>query len=128
MDNKYELEGKVYAFGELKEFESGYKKRDLLVEVSREYNDKVYTDIIRVVTDRNRVDSLSVLSVGDQVQVGFSLSGRMWKKDEASEERNFTDLKAIWVQKIGGSPQVDPTVSAPQNVSDLEEDVDDLPF
>jgi hypothetical protein len=131
-ENKFEIEGKVYAFGEQKDFPSGYYKRDLLVEITKTYNEKTFTDIVKIVCDKERVDSLNVLSVGDMVNAGFSLSGRMWKPEDG-EERNFTDLKAIWIQKIGGAPQTDPAKSSAAEVNDIassieDEDMDPLPF
>jgi hypothetical protein len=131
-DNKFEIEGKVFGFGELKMFESGYQKRDLLLEVTKEYNEKTYTDIVKFVCDKQRVDSLNILSIGDTVNIGFSLSGRMWKP-EGGEERNFTDLKAIWIQKIGGAPQTNPSSVSDEEVKELvssigDDDMEPLPF
>jgi hypothetical protein len=131
-DNKFEIEGKIFGFGEQKDFPSGYYKRDLLVEITKTYKEKTFTDIVKIVCDKERVDSLNVLSVGDMVNVGFSLSGRMWKPEDG-EERNFTDLKAIWIQKIGGAPQTDPSSVSEEEVKELvssigDDDLDPLPF
>jgi len=133
MENKFEIEGKVFKFGELKSFDSGYKKQDLLVELERTWEEKVYTDIVRFVVDRKNVDDLYQLNVGSEVKICFSLSGRMWDSPEKGEI-NFTDLKVIWFKKIGAQPNVDPGATSGASVKTVEadvlgdEDMDPLPF
>ena len=128
------LEGNVYSLGEIKEFKNDFKKREVLIETKREYSGKEYSEVIKVIADGKRVDTTMLLSVGDMVEVGYVLSGRMWTSSDGNEV-NFTEVKAIWIEKktvIASAPsqpaQAAQQQTASQTVSTVPVEDDDLPF
>jgi len=128
------LEGNVYSLGEIKEFKNDFKKREVLIETKREYSGKEYSEVIKVIADGKRVDTTMLLSVGDMVEIGYVLSGRMWTSPDGNEV-NFTEVKAIWIEKktvIASAPsqpaQAAQQQTASQTVSTVPVEDDDLPF
>lgn len=134
MENVFEIKGKIYSFGELKDgFDNGYKKRDIFVEYNaREYDGKNYSDIIKMKTEKQRTDSLSMYSVGDEIKVGFTLTGRMWNPpDDPKKEVNFTDVKVIWMEKLNAVQKTEPQAATDINNESMGGSIDDddtLPF
>lgn len=131
-ENKFEITGKVYAFGELKTYGNNddYKKQDVFIELTNEYNDKVYTDIVKFIAFNKAIDSFNVLSVGDTVEITFRLSGKMWSPKDEEKTINFTENKIIYITRLSGAPQTDATKVSTAETNEATDAVDfnDLPF
>jgi len=124
------VKGKVYQVGELKVLKNDFKKQEFLVERKKEWNGKEFSDIIKFVALGNATDSVSILSIGDDVEVGFDLSGRMWDSPDKGPI-NFTEAKAIYINKLNVVASIDPNeTSSAQSQSAASNAVeeDDLPF
>ena len=131
-----EVEGKIYRMLELKDnFESGYKKRDILVEVpDGEYNGKARSQILKFTTDKQRTDALNMMAEGDSVQIGYVPKGRMWTPPGENKELNFTDLYVVWIQQANAVPTTPQQASsnvvnqAMNDVPVVSDEYDSLPF
>lgn len=131
-ENKFEITGKVYGFGDLRVFgkNQDYKKQDILIELTNEYNGKTYTDIVKFMAVNKAIDGFNVLSVGDTVNITFRLSGKMWSPKDEDKTLNFTENKILYITRLSGAPQTDATQAAPEETKEATEAVDfnDLPF
>lgn len=83
----HELKGTVVALGEEKQFDSGFRKRDLVVDVSQ---NPQYPSPVPFTFKKDRVNLLTPVKVGDQVTIKFSVDGRKW--DGPNGTKYFTDL------------------------------------
>jgi len=128
-DNKNTIKGKIYEMDDVKEYDSGYKKRDILIEYNnREFDGKKYSDIVKMKAEKQLVDQLNLLSVGDEVEVGWVLTGRMWQPQDRDTPINLTSAKILWINKLNVVPTT--TGQAVKNqASEMQQEVpDDLPF
>lgn len=107
MMTTHELKGTVVALGELKQFDSGFQKQDLIVDVSQ---NPQYPSPVPFTFKKDRCALLGHVKVGDQVTVKFSVDGRKW--DGPNGTRYFTDLSG-W----GITVNVQSATSAPAAVS-----------
>lgn len=71
----YEITGTVVAIGETKTFESGFTKRDIVVDVS---TNPQYPSPVQFTFKKDRVALLTPVKVGDSVTLKFSVDGRAW--------------------------------------------------
>lgn len=113
----YDLTGTVKLLQDEQQFNSGFKKRELVVSVQ----DGNYTQEILIEFHNDKIDLLSSLSPGDEVTVTFDLRGREYNG------RYFTNVVG-W--KVSGGNEQRTQSPAPQNESANLPiiDDDDIPF
>lgn len=87
MMTTHEQKGVVVALEETKVFDSGFQKRDVIVDLS---DNPQYPSPVPFTFKKDRVALLTPVKVGDQVTVKFSVDGRKW--DGPNGTRYFTDL------------------------------------
>ena len=70
------------------------------------------------------------LSVGDEIEVTYRLSGRRWQRDEASEVRFFLSAEGLSFRRLAGSGRDDagPSTDVDPNDALAEASDDDVPF
>lgn len=118
MSDSHKLSGKVHAIGELQTFESGFTKRELVIDTGGPYPDYVPIEFVK-----EKTAELDALTVGDDVVCHFNIRGNEWKG------RYFSNLQA-WRLEGGGkasAPAAAPVAAAPAPVAAPVED-DDIPF
>lgn len=140
-----ELSGRVEFIGEIKEFESGFRLRDLVVQIGDQFPQFITVQFIR-----EDCEKLDELKVGMEVTVGFYLNGRKWDSPDGTRYFNtlraskleITDDKGLSEPKDSVShsteetqPKKTFTDPSPNPVNDVEntseslpEEEDDLPF
>ena len=122
------VQGKVHLIEETKTYgQKGFRKRLVVLEQSKGRFD----NFIPIEFVQDDCDSVDEMSVGNNVEISYRLSGRKWQKDSNSEVRFFLNLEATDFQVLdgGGSP-------APANVSNANDafneaadvDEEDIPF
>ena len=114
--------------------QKGFRKRLVVLE---QENDR-FTNYIPVEFIRDSCDSVDELSVGDDVEVSYRLSGRKWQKDPSAEVKYFLNAEATSFKKLdGGQTDTTSTASAKSSGdasdanSELAEaafDENDIPF
>ncbi|MBO6031906.1 MAG: DUF3127 domain-containing protein [Prevotella sp.] len=122
---KYEFTGTVTEVFPTQTFGSkGFQKREFRV---KEKSDSQYPNIVPFVLIKDKCSFADSLTEGAEVTVHFSLSGRIWSKDDQSPTRCFCENQCWKIDILQkGKPNV-PSVPEP---SDEDESVvdDDLPF
>ena len=76
---KFQVSGKVLEIGEVQEFASGFTKRNIIVEASKDA-DK-YPNPIQLTLKKDDCSKADSLSVGDGVDCEGFVEGRRWERD-----------------------------------------------
>lgn len=121
---KFQVEGTLLDVGTIQTFQSGFQKRQLVIETSSK-PDK-WTHPVAVTLTKDRVGLADSLKPGVFVRTDGFIDGREWEKD--GQKRYFTDLvvKSILTVAADGTNQ---EVTAPAQASNGDEPVDpEMPF
>lgn len=94
---KFEVSGEIVEIGEEKTFSSGFRKRDIVVETSR---NSEYPAPVSVTFKKEQCDRVETLHVGDFVEITGFVNGRRW--DGPTGTKYFIDLDARSVM-VGAS-------------------------
>lgn len=140
-----ELSGRVEFIGEIKEFESGFRLRDLVVQIGDQFPQFITVQFIR-----EDCEKLDELKLGMEVTVGFYLNGRKWDSPDGTRYFNTLRASKLEITDDKGLSEPNDSVShsteapqpkkkftdpGPKPVNDVEntseslpEEEDDLPF
>lgn len=122
------MRGIVHFIDETKTYgQQGFRKRLVVLE---QESDR-FTNYVPVDFTRDDCDSVDDLSVGDEVEISYRLSGRKWQKDASSEVKYFLNAEATSFNKIKGADASDKAASATDPNDELAEaafDENDIPF
>lgn len=122
------VRGIVHFIDETKTYgQQGFRKRLVVLE---QESDR-FTNYVPVDFTRDDCDSVDDLSVGDEVEISYRLSGRKWQKDASSEVKYFLNAEATSFNKIKGTDASDKAASATDPNDELAEaafDENDIPF
>jgi len=138
MDNNFKLSGIVKLIGETTQVSDRFKKRDLVVTTDITSS---YPQHITFQVTQDKCSLLDNISVNDNVEVSFNISGREWTSPEG-EIRYFNSLNAWRIESLsattpsqgipaGGASAMDlnPIATTIQTNSPTQEKMeDDLPF
>lgn len=92
------VRGKVHLIEETKTFGAkGFRKRMVVLE---QENGR-FPNFIPLEFTREGCDSVDELSIGDEVEISFVLTGRKWQKDPSSETKYFLSAEAVSFKKVG---------------------------
>ncbi|MEI7782639.1 MAG: DUF3127 domain-containing protein, partial [Planctomycetota bacterium] len=76
------VRGVVHLIEETKTFgQKGFRKRLVVLEQSK----GTFTNFIPLEFVKDGCDAVNDLTVGEEIEVTYRLSGRRWQRDEASE-------------------------------------------
>ena len=122
-----EVEGKIKAIGETKEYGSnGFRKREVVLTTEEQYPQFLNIEFIQ-----DKTDVGNNFNVGDAVKIGINLKGREWVSPQG-ETKYFNSIQGWRIEKIGQATQNQniPPADQFEPVSDLNEEDpdDDLPF
>jgi hypothetical protein len=85
------VRGTVHLIEETKTYgKNDFRKRVVVLEQDKGR----FTNFIPVEFVHDACDSVDDLNVGDEVEVGYRLSGRRWQKDPSSEVKFFVNVEA----------------------------------
>lgn len=120
------VRGVVHVIEATKTFgQNDFRKRLVVLEQDKGR----FTNFIPIDFLHEGCDAVDDLSVGDEVEVPYRLSGRKWQRDEKSEVKFFLNAEATEFKIVSKSSQGD---SAPVSDSgfDASAEVDDgeVPF
>jgi len=121
------VRGVVHLIEETKTFgQKGFRKRLVVLEQSK----GTFTNFIPVEFVKDGCDAVDDLSVGDEIEVTYRLSGRRWQKDEASEAKYFLSAEGLSFKRLSGSgrPSDGPDDTVDPNDAFAEAGDDDVPF
>lgn len=99
---KFQVSGKVLEVGETQTFESGFQKRSVIVEASRDA--EKFSNPVEVTLKKESCAQGNALHVGDFVEVEGFVEGRRWEGPKGV--RHFIDLsvKSIVVTERAALP------------------------
>lgn len=129
------VRGRVHLIEETKTFgQKGFRKRLVVLE----QDNGRFVNYIPLDFIGDACDSVDGLTLGDDIEVNFRLSGRKWQKDAQSETKYFLSAEATGFRMAGTAAPKGPSArpnraSASANVNDAlaeaaYDDGDDVPF
>ena len=126
------VRGKVHVIEETKTFGQRVFRKRLVV---LEDDTGRFTSYIPLEFIQDACDSVDSMSIGDNVEVRYRLSGRKWQRDPGSEVKYFLTAEAISFKSLGSGGGGGP-VGGDFDVDDInakfaeasDENADDVPF
>ena len=101
-----ELTGTLEAKYDVKEFASGFKKREFVINTGGDY-----PQTVKVEAHKKNIEKLEGISVGDQITCAININGRLY-------EGNYYNNIVAWKIDLGAAKPA-PTVAAEGNGDDL---------
>ena len=95
------VSGAVVAIGELHTFASGFEKREVIVETSK---NEAYPSPVTVTFKKAHVKDVETLNVGDGVTIDGFVEGRKWDPQDGRAVKYFVDLSATAVMVTEKAP------------------------
>ena len=124
------VKGIVHVLEETKTYgQKGFRKRLVVLE----QDNGRFTNYIPVEFIQDACDQVDELSVGDEVEITYRLSGRKWQRDPSSEVKFFlsaeaTAYRVLGQEAAGNAPaEFSGDPNADLNEAALEDD-DEVPF
>jgi len=94
------VRGVIHLIEETKTYgQKGFRKRLVVLE---QVKGGGFTNYIPVEFIKEGCDTVDDLSVGDEIEVTYRLSGRRWQRDPASEPKYFLSAEALSFQRLSG--------------------------
>lgn len=122
------VEGKVHVVEETKTFgRNNFRKRVVVLE----QDSGRFTNYIPVEFIQDGCDTVDNMVLGDDVEITFTLTGRKWQKDAASEVRYFLAAQASAWKSLTGNSHPDPSSSQERSApaaAPQDFDEDNVPF
>ena len=112
-----EATGRIHVLFDIQQVTERFRKREFVVELS---DNPRYPQYVLFQLTGDRCENLEGFSVGDEVQVEFSLRGREWTSPQG-EIRYFNSLD-VWEIEAKGGPTGDSHDEPPPHGDD------DVPF
>ena len=117
----------VHLIEETKTFgQKGFRKRVVVLEQSK----GTFTNFIPIEFVKDSCDAVDDLTVGEEIEVTYRLSGRRWQRDEASEAKYFLSAEGLSFKQLSGSGRAHdgPDDTIAPNDAFAEASDDDVPF
>ena len=124
--NDATVKGTVHLVEDTKTFgQKGFRKRLVVLEQDKGR----FTNYIPIELVHEGCDKADDLSVGDEVEVPYRLSGRKWQRDERSEVKFFLSAEATDFTILSKGGEKNDDAPAPHSESEAPwEDDDEPPF
>ncbi|MBN2342577.1 MAG: DUF3127 domain-containing protein [Deltaproteobacteria bacterium] len=127
MSKNFEIQGLIHSIGTTTEYGSnGFTKREFVIKLTGEDENPAYPNHLALELIKDKCAMMDSYNVGDEINVRFNLSGRLWQ-GSGKPERCFTSLQAWKVEPVqsGRNADVDPSMPEPPEGF---ADYDDMPF
>lgn len=123
------IRGVVHLIEATKTFgQKGFRKRLVVLE----QDNGRFVNYIPLEFIGDACDSCDNLSVGDEIEANFRLSGRKWQRDPQSEVKFFLSAEALSFRTVSGKPAAGPSESnfksANDQFAEAADEFDDTPF
>ena len=134
MSQSYEAQGIIHSIGDTTEYgQNGFTKREFVIKLSGENENPAYPNHIALELIRDKCALRDQYNIGDEIEVHFNLSGRLWSGG-GKGEKCFTSLQAWRVNLASGQSRENAGAPAsnasppdgPPPAADGE--YDDIPF
>ncbi len=123
------VRGIVHFIDETKTYgQKGFRKRLVVLEQDKER----FTNFVPIEFTNDNCDTVDELSVGDDVEIDYRLSGRKWQKDAKSEVKYFLNAEGMRFQVMGkagdDAQQAASNANANAALAEAAEDDEEPPF
>lgn len=118
-----ELQGKIVEIYDTVQVKESFAKREFVIEMQEENNNKTYTSYAKLQVTQARCDTLNAFSIGQSVKVQFNVKGFKYEKD--GKVNYGTNLEAWKIEGVGNTNYQAPAQS--NNVAPSVHD-QDVPF
>lgn len=124
MSKSYETQGLVHSIGATTEYgNNGFTKREFVIKLTGEGENPDYPNFIALELIKDKCALLDDYQIGEEVNVHFNLSGRLWNSP-GKPEKCFNSLQAWRIERAGEVANAIPSFDAqPGHGFD-----DDVPF
>lgn len=126
-----EIAGRIKLISDIQTFDSGFKKREVVITTEEQYPQHILVELLG-----DRTDIINPFKIGDDVKISINLRGREWVNPQG-ETKYFNSITGWRIEKLqtetysqqpGSSmPQQTPGPAAPTTPV-MEDEDDDLPF
>lgn len=119
-----EITGKIRKIDEIQTFESGFKKREVVITTDENYPQHI---LIELTGDRS--DLTDPYKVGDSVTISINIRGREWVNPQG-ETKYFNSITGWKIENAeAGAPEAQkPQPKIPPSSITPDDEDDDLPF
>jgi hypothetical protein len=125
MSKAFELQGIVHSIDETKAYgQNGFTKREFVVKLTGDGEKSEYPNYVALELIKDKCALMDSYTPGDEVQVSFNLSGRLWNAP-GKPEKCFTSLQAWRVERLGDAVQSGGGSPFAQTMPNYD---DDVPF
>ena len=126
MSTSYEAQGVIHTIGETTEYgKNGFTKREFVIKLTGEGENDAYPNYIALELIKDKCSMMDAYKPGDEIQVHFNLSGRLWQ-GQGKPEKCFTSLQAWRISPLDATSTQE---AAPAWAQDAPPPMDeDIPF
>jgi len=127
MSKSYDAQGTVHSIGKTTEYgNNGFTKREFVIQLTGPDENSQYPNYIALELIKDKCELMDKHKIGDEIQVTFNLSGRLWSSGD-KPEKCFTSLQAWKISAVSeGDSQQEPPESWADNGAPPFED--EIPF
>ena len=109
MSKSYEAQGTVHSIGQTTEYGSnGFTKREFVIQLTGPDENSNYPNYVALELIKDKCELMDNHKVGDEIEVTFNLSGRLWSSG-GKPEKCFTSLQAWKVTSVSNGDQGPPS-------------------
>jgi len=117
-----EVIGKIKKVFKTQTFDSGFKKRELIVTTLEQFPQDISIEFLK-----DKTEVLNQYKEGDNVKVSINLRGREWTNPEGVT-RYFNSIVGWRVEKQENAPEINNIPPVDMSSDSKGEDFEDLPF
>lgn len=117
-----EIIGRVKKLFDIQKFNSGFRKRELVITTEEPYPQNILIEFIQ-----DKVDLLGSIRPEDKIKVFINIRGREWTNPEG-DIKYFNSIQGWKIEEIQHSIGNQASSNISPSLSSSSEDFDDLPF
>lgn len=103
-----EVQGIIHSIDETRSYgQNGFTKREFVIQLSGEGVNPTYPNYVALELLKDKCAILDTYQVGEEIKVGFNLSGRLWNAP-GKPEKCFTSLQAWRIEKLSANANANP--------------------
>ena len=103
MSKSFETQGIIHSIGQTTEYgNNGFTKREFVIKVTGNDENEAYPNYLALELVKDKCASMDSYSLGDEIEVHFNLTGRLWAGN-GKGEKCFVNLQAWKVDKLNTS-------------------------
>lgn len=104
MSKSFEVQGEIHSIGDTIEYgNNGFTKREFVIKLTGEGENTTYPNHVACELIKDKCVLMDTYQIGDNVNVHFNLSGRLWSGN-GKPEKCFTSLQAWRVESKNSGP------------------------